>query len=155
MRSAYALDRGWLRKSRIVPLAGQMDPRNMDEAVARVALSYEACQLAETAGAAVPTAVEELAAARAVLRATDRYVDAVVAVARSRGESWPQIAAALGRSEESIRCAERPADDWWRTHLRQDPEEAAVDLDDWVGRHLDRDAGPAPVSGVLRRPAAV
>jgi hypothetical protein len=127
----------------------------MEEAVARVALSYEACQLAETAGAAVPTAVEELAAARAVLQATDRYVDAVVTVARSRGESWPQIAAALGRSEDSIRCVEQPANDWWRTHLLQDPDEAAVDLDDWVGRHLDGDPGPAPVSGVLRRQATV
>ncbi|MGC4942511.1 hypothetical protein [Kribbella sp. DT2] len=127
----------------------------MDEAVARVALSYEACQLAETAGAAVPAAVEELAAARAVLQATDRYVDAVVAFARSRGESWQQIAAALGRSEESIRCVVQPADDWWRTHLLQDPDEAAVDLDDWVGRHLDCDPGPAPVSGVLGRQATV
>lgn len=120
----------------------------MEEAVARVALSYEACQLAETAGAAVPVAVEELSAARAVLQATDRYVGAVVAVARLRGESWQEIAAALGRSEESLRHLESGGD-WWREHLLRDPDEAASDLDDWVRRHLDCDEGPAPVSGVL------
>lgn len=155
----------------------------MEEAVARVALSYEACQLAETAGAAVPTSVEELAAARAVLQAVDRYVESVVALARLRGSSWQEIAAALGRSGVSRRdecipavrvrtagvkgeeAASPPAAcgagiapearSWWREHLAADPTEAALDLDDWVRRHLDEDAGPAPVSGVLRRQATV
>ncbi|MEV6282489.1 hypothetical protein [Kribbella sp. NPDC051770] len=126
----------------------------MEEAVARVALSYDACQLAETAGAAVPAGGEELVAARAVLQAADRYVESVVALARLRGSSWQQIAAALGRSEDAVRRASRPeAGDWWREHLLDDPAEAACDLDDWVSRHLDCDPGPAPVSGVL--PATV
>ncbi|GAB2570546.1 hypothetical protein [Kribbella endophytica] len=81
----------------------------MEEAVARVALSYEACQLAETAGAAVPAAAEELGAARAVLQATDRYVESVIALARLRGSSWQEIAAALGRSEQSVRAQHAPA----------------------------------------------
>jgi hypothetical protein len=145
----------------------------MEEAVARVALSYEACQLAETAGAAVPAAAEELGAARAVLQAADRYVESVIALARLRGSSWQEIAAALGRSERSVRAQHAPAlragrgdpgrgdaagggaGDWWREHLLCDPAEAAFDLDDWVRRHLDADPGPAPVSGVLRRQATV
>ncbi|GAB3824064.1 hypothetical protein [Kribbella italica] len=80
----------------------------MEEAVARVALSYEACQLAETAGAAVPAAAEELGAARAVLEAADRYVESVVALARLRGSSWQEIAAALGRSEQAVRAQHPP-----------------------------------------------
>jgi hypothetical protein len=132
------------------------DLRETDVAVARVALSYEACLLAEAAAAAVPAAAEELAAARSVLEATNRYVAAVVALARLQGHSSQQIAAAVGLSEESIRrSVGSPDRDWWRTHLLQDPAEAAADLDDWVSRHVDGVSELTPVSRVLARRATV
>jgi DNA-directed RNA polymerase specialized sigma24 family protein len=131
------------------------DLRETDVAVARVALSYEACLLAEAAAAAVPAAAEELAAARSVLEATNRYVTAVVALARLQGNSSQQIAAAVGLSEESVRAVGSPDRDWWRTHLRQDPAEAAADLDDWVSRHVDGVSELTPVSRVLARRATV
>ncbi|WP_432946297.1 hypothetical protein ACQPXM_07850 [Kribbella sp. CA-253562] len=127
------------------------DQRETDAAVARVALSYEACLLAEAAAAAVPAAADELTAARSVLEATNRYVAAVVALARLRGDSWPQIAAAVGLSEASVRSVGSPDRDWWRAHLLEDPVEAAADLDDWVSRHVDGQSDPAPVSTVLAR----
>jgi DNA-directed RNA polymerase specialized sigma24 family protein len=131
------------------------DLRETDVAVARVALSYEACLLAEAAAAAVPAAAEELAAARSVLEATNRYVAAVVALARLQGNSSHQIAAAVGLSEECVRSVGSPDRDWWRTHLRQDPAEAAADLDDWVSRHVDGVSELTPVSRVLARRATV
>ncbi|ONI78429.1 hypothetical protein BWI15_00705 [Kribbella sp. ALI-6-A] len=131
------------------------DQRETDAAVARVALSYEACLLAEAAAAAVPAAADELTAARSVLEAINRYVAAVVALARLRGDSWQQIAASVGLPEESVRSVGSPDRDWWRTHLRQDPSEAAADLDDWVSRHVDGASDPTPVSKVLARRATV
>ncbi|ADB30470.1 hypothetical protein Kfla_1368 [Kribbella flavida DSM 17836] len=119
---------------------------------ARVALSYEACELAEAAAAAVPAATHELAAAAAVLEATTRYVQAVLRHARLQGTSWREISDALGCPEQQLRdqqAATGETADWWRDHLLREPFEAASDLDDWVRRHLDSDFGPAPVSGVL------
>jgi DNA-directed RNA polymerase specialized sigma24 family protein len=129
--------------------------RETDAAVARVALSYEACLLAEAAAAAVPAAADELAAARSVLEATNRYVAAVVALARLRGISWQQIAAAVGLSAETVRSVASPDRDWWRAHLLEDPNEAAADLDDWVLRHVDGVSDPTPVSKVLASRATV
>ncbi|TDO44092.1 hypothetical protein EV643_117115 [Kribbella sp. VKM Ac-2527] len=113
---------------------------------ARVALSYEACQLAETARRAVPIAPTELHAdgtpawaldiATDLLEATARYLEAVVVFTRLTGAH--------------LDLPEGPTTtDWWRTHLLQDPLEAAQDLDDWLHHHTDEPLPPNPVSGPL------
>jgi hypothetical protein len=116
---------------------------------ARVALSYEACQLAETARRAVPIAPSELHAggtpasaldvATDLLQATARYLEAVVVFTRLTGED--------------CNLPEGPtATDWWRTHLLQDPLEAAQDLDDWLHHHTEEPLSPNPVSGAIGVP---
>jgi hypothetical protein len=138
-------------------------------ATARVALSYEACQLAETVRLAVPIQPDELRdqpsaaleLAADVLQATARYLEAVVVFARLSGADWARIAPQLGLSEGLARIRYGHAEtrfrggtaavpgDWWRTHLLHEPVDAALDLDDWLRRHSDEDTGAAPVSGPL------
>ncbi|TWD81972.1 hypothetical protein FB561_3096 [Kribbella amoyensis] len=138
-------------------------------ATARLALSYEACQLAETVRLAVPIQRDELGdrpaaaleLAADVLAATARYLEAVVVYARMSGADWPRIAPQLGLSEGLTRIRYGTAEtrfrggtaavpgDWWRTHLLREPLETALDLDDWVRRHSDEDTGTTPVSGPL------
>ncbi|WP_112246449.1 hypothetical protein [Kribbella monticola] len=118
----------------------------MRPAVARIALSYEACELSELARNAVPTTrstTEAVADAARILQAAQRYLAAAVLAAEADGIAWPEIAELLSSVE--------PAPSNWRTHLLSDPHEAAEDLDDWVLRHAEEAPGPAPVSGVLLR----
>ncbi|GAA0939215.1 hypothetical protein GCM10009554_28780 [Kribbella koreensis] len=100
-----------------------------DDSLARLAIAWEACQLAESARAAVTVEGDPLARAQEVLRAAERYA-ATVHAFTSRPHGGP--AAPMS----------------WR--LPEAPEEAAEDLDDWVRRHADgEDPGPAPISGQL------
>lgn len=147
-------------------------PEYSPAARARVALSYEACQLAETARRAVPIAPSELNAggtpasaldaATDLLQATARYLEALVVFARLTGADWPQIATHLNLPEGLTRVryataeprfrtllTSPPTTDWWRSHLLQDPLEAAQDLDDWLHHHTDHPLPPTPVSGPL------
>jgi hypothetical protein len=101
-----------------------------DEALARLAVAWQACELSDAARLAV-AADDPAALAPAVLEAARRFSRAVA---------------------ELTECREPPeaADSWWRSH----PEEAAEDLDDWVIRHQDgEDPGPAPVSARLKQVA--
>jgi hypothetical protein len=117
----------------------------MTPAIARIASSYEACELAELARLAVPTdrsTTEAVADARRILQAAQRFQAAAVMAALSDGIPWPVIADLL--------TAPEPDHSTWRTHLLTNPHEAAEDLDDWVLRHAEEDPGPAPVSQILR-----
>lgn len=115
----------------------------MNPAIARIALSYEACELAELARCAVPTdrsTTEAVAEAGRILQAAQRFLAAAVVAAEADGLPWPTIADLLTAG---------PAPSSWRAHLLTDPYEAAEDLDEWVIRHAEEDPGPTPVSGVL------
>jgi histidinol-phosphate/aromatic aminotransferase/cobyric acid decarboxylase-like protein len=100
------------------------------DALARLTIAWEACQLAETARTAVTVdgdPAELLARAHEVLEAAERYAATVHAFTSQ------QAVATSGN---------------WL--LPEAPEEAAADLDDWVLRHQDgEDLGPAPISGRL------
>jgi hypothetical protein len=115
----------------------------MNPATARIALSYEACELAELARLAVPTdrsTTEAVAEAGRILQAAQRFLAATILAAQADGIPWPTITNLL---------AADPAPSSWRAHLLIDPHEAAEDLDDWVIRHAEEDPGPAPVSQIL------
>jgi hypothetical protein len=116
----------------------------MNPAIARIALSYEACELAELARAAVPTdrsTPEAVAQAAQILQAAHRLLTTAVLAAQADNIPWPDIATLL---TPGIPVATN-----WRTHLLTNPHEAAEDLDDWVTRHADQDPGPTPVSQIL------
>jgi hypothetical protein len=116
----------------------------MTPAIARIALSYEACELAELARLAVPTdrsTTEAVAEAGRILQAAQRFLAATIQAAEADGLPWPVIADLLTSPE--------PDRSTWRTHLLTNPHEAAEDLDDWVHRHAEEDPGPAPVSQIL------
>jgi hypothetical protein len=120
----------------------------MRPAVARIALSYEACELSELARHAVPTnrsTTEAVADAGRILQAAQRFLAAAVLAAEADGITWPEIAQLLSLAE--------PAPSSWRIHLLTAPYEAAEDLDDWVIQHAEEHPGPTPVSGVLLRQA--
>ncbi|QNE20843.1 hypothetical protein F1D05_26675 [Kribbella qitaiheensis] len=117
----------------------------MTPAIARIALSYEACELSELARHAVPTdrsTTEAVAEAGRILQAAQRFLAATLLAAQADGMPWPAIAELLASAG--------PDQSSWRARLLNDPYEAAEDLDDWVIRHAEEDPGPAPVSGVLR-----
>jgi len=106
-----------------------------DEALARLAIAWEACQLAESARTAVTIEGEPedlLARAHEVLEAAERY-------------------AATVHAFTSLQATTKPGQPDWL--LPTAPEETAADLDDWVIRHQDgEDPGPAPISGRLAAP---
>jgi hypothetical protein len=117
----------------------------MNPAIARIALSYEACELAELARLAVPTTrstTEAVADAAQILQAAHRFLAATIIAAEADGLPWPVIANLLDAGDA--------ASSTWRTRLLANPHEAAEDLDDWVIRHAEEPPGPAPVSQILR-----
>ncbi|MFD0419409.1 hypothetical protein [Streptomyces sp. NPDC127108] len=133
-----------------------------EAARARLALAYEAYELAELARAAVPVGPDELrpdgtraapgsalADAVRLLGAAHRLLAAAAVYERAAGADWRAVGAAL----EVARASGEP--EWWRSHLLREPLEAARDLDDWVLRHQDGESGlgAAPVSGPLLRHA--
>lgn len=152
------------------PAAGGPYPQ---AARARVALAYEAYELAELARASVPVGAPAapggaLAEAAQLLGAAHRLLEAAAVYERAAGADWRVIGAALNvsartarqrfdaaesRFHERLRSPGEP--DGWRSYLLRHPLEAAQDLDDWVLRHQDGDSslGDAPVSGPLLRPA--
>lgn len=141
----------------------------MDEfspaARARLAMSYEACELAELARRLViPDQAEAAGAIEDVGRVLDgahRLLEAAVVFARLKGADWSFVEELLGLSDAQGRFGpaeasfrqdlEAPTAGAWRQYLVSEPLEAALDLDDWVRRHADgdEDLGPAPVSGQL------
>ncbi|GHC58192.1 hypothetical protein [Streptomyces flavofungini] len=151
------------------PAAGGPYPKT---ARARVALAYEAYELAELARASVPVSAHTppgatLAEAAQLRRAAHRLLEAAAVYERAAGADWRVIGAALNvsartarqrfdaaeaRFHERLSCADEP--NGWRSYLLRHPLEAAQDLDDWVLRHQDGDSdlGDAPVSGPLLRP---
>lgn len=103
------------------------------------------------AGSLVAHAAHLMAAAR-------RHLDAAVVHERLRGSSWEEIAGVLNapavvvetrfspvetRFHDSVSGKDPNADEvlvgdaWWRTYPLLHPEEAALDVDDWVARHDD------------------
>jgi hypothetical protein len=127
-----------------------------DASRARLAMSFEACELSDLARAMVPIdGTAPLADAVEVVAAARRFLDAAVVAERAGGASWQEIGGVLGLStaearerfaaaEARFRCRVHSADDGWRTYLVREPLEAAEDLDEWVG------GGGAPVSGGLK-----
>jgi hypothetical protein len=98
-----------------------------EDSLARLAIAWEACQLAESARAAVTVQGDPVARANEVLAAAERYAAAV----------------------HALTCGQATGTrvNW---QLPEAPEEAAEDLDDWVLRHADgEDPGAAPISGNL------
>jgi len=141
-----------------------------DATRARVAMAYEACELADLARATVPIGEDELRAdgtvrspgaaladAARVLRAAHRFFEAAAAFERLGGAS-PQLLAEMTDMAAHSAATRGGAGElgWWREHLAREPLEAALDLDDWVRHHADGDTDPgsAPVSGGLVRLAA-
>ncbi|MEV0524027.1 hypothetical protein AB0I66_11455 [Streptomyces sp. NPDC050439] len=147
-----------------------------DAARARLAMAYEACDLAEIARAAVPVGERELrpdgtthspgsvlSDAAHVLRAAQRFFEAATVYERLGGANWQVIGDVLGVDaptararftaaescfREELRAAESASATksstqvgWWRDYVAGNPLEAARDLDDWVLRHADGDAG--------------
>lgn len=126
-----------------------------DASRARLALSFEACELSDLARAMVPIdePTHALAEAAEVLVAARRFLDAAVVVERTGGASWQLIGEVLGLStaeardrfqaaEARFRQRLHSTDGEWRAYMLREPLEAAEDLDEWVG-------GGAPVSGGL------
>ncbi|WP_020391965.1 hypothetical protein [Kribbella catacumbae] len=101
-----------------------------DESLARLAIAWEACQLAESARTAVTIDGDPedlLARAHEVLEAAERYAATVHAFTSEQATGQPRA---------------------WL--LPTAPEEAAADLDSWVIRHQDgEDPGPTPISSQL------
>jgi hypothetical protein len=98
-----------------------------EDSLARLAIAWEACQLAESARFAVTVQGDLVGHANEVLAAAERYAAAVHAFT------------CLQQTGATVR---------WQ--LPEAPEEAAEDLDDWVLRHADgEDPGAAPISGKL------
>jgi hypothetical protein len=91
----------------------------MTDDLHRIAMAYQACEVADRAREAVTTRDPDLAVALAldVLKAAHDLLDAALTFARK-----PQAGQSFA--------------------LRH-PEEAAEDLDDWVRRHADVDPGIA------------
>ncbi|WP_328993147.1 hypothetical protein OG394_02500 [Kribbella sp. NBC_01245] len=135
---------------------------------ARLAMSYDACELAEGARRLVGARGFEGAGAAVegagrVLDDAHRLLEAAVVFARVEGADWAVVGDSLGLSagdaQERFGPAEArfrgelqgPTERAWRQYLVREPLEAALDLDDWVRRHADGDddPGPAPVSGPL------
>jgi hypothetical protein len=105
------------------------------EALARLAVAWEACQLSEAARSVV-AADDPVALAAGVIESAQRFTRAVSELAEQQGTTWKPPTEA--------------ADTWWRANLRDHAEETARDLDDWVLRHQDGEhTGPAPVSARL------
>jgi hypothetical protein len=152
-----------------------------DASRARVALSYDAYELADLARAVVPIGAGELCAdgtvrspgavltdAARLLGAARQLLEAAAVFERAGGASWQRVGEVLGLSAQGAQARFAPAEarfrdrppspgdataDCWRAYLSREPLEAALDLDDWVLRHGgdDHDPGPAPVSGGLVR----
>lgn len=127
---------------------------------ARLAMSFEACELSDLARAMVPIDPTSDGAALAdaiqVLAAARRFLDAAVVFERAGGASWQLVGDVLGLSaaearnrfeaaEARFRHRLRSTDGGWRAYLIREPLEAAEDLDHWVG------GSAAPVSGGLER----
>jgi hypothetical protein len=126
-----------------------------DASRARLAMSFEACELSDLARTTVPieATTSALADAAQVLTAARRFLDAAVVFERARGASWQLIGDVLGLSaaeardrfagaEAHFRQQLRSTGSEWRAYLVREPLEAAQDLDEWVG-------GGTPVSGGL------
>ncbi|MFF2850882.1 hypothetical protein ACFVT5_31800 [Streptomyces sp. NPDC058001] len=139
-----------------------------DATRARVVASYEACELAELARAAVPIGAHELnpdgtvrsagsllTDAAHVLAAAHRFFEAAAVYERLGGADWECVGDVLDVSAHTARERFAPAEarfraephspmatregNGWRAHLAREPLEAALDLDDWVRRHADGD----------------
>ncbi|MFE2673180.1 hypothetical protein [Streptomyces hygroscopicus] len=89
-----------------------------DAARARLVTSYEACELADLARAAVPIGEHELhpdgttrtpgavlAHAARVLAAAQRFLEAAAVFERAGGADWQLIGAVLDMSPTPLRCA--------------------------------------------------
>jgi hypothetical protein len=126
-----------------------------DASRARLAMSFEACELSDLARAMVPIDgnVTTLADAANVLASAHRFLEAAVVVERVGGATWQEIGDVLGlpaaeardrfaAAEVRFRWHLRSASDDWRAYLVREPLEAAEDLDEWVG-------DGTPVSGGL------
>ncbi|WP_322620713.1 hypothetical protein [Streptomyces acidicola] len=117
-----------------------------------------------------------LADAARVLGAAQRFFEAAAVFERLGGANWELIGDVLGVSAHTARARFTTAEDrfrrgllspaeatgppgspgevsWWRAYMAREPQEAALDLDEWVLRHQDGDSGlgSAPVSGGLAR----
>ncbi|MFH8447273.1 hypothetical protein ACH4D3_39540 [Streptomyces sp. NPDC018026] len=148
-----------------------------DTARARLLMACAACDLADLARAAVPVGAHEmnpdgtsrepgavLTDAARVLAAAHRYLEAAAVYERVGGADWRLVGDILNVSPRVARVRFAPAEavlraelrspddaDGLRAHILAEPQETALDLDDWVRRHQDGDVGlgTAPVSGGL------
>ncbi|MFI6089944.1 hypothetical protein [Streptomyces sp. NPDC051218] len=112
-----------------------------DAARARLAMAYEACELARLARAAVPVGEHELhpdgagrapgsvlADAAHVLRAAHRFFEAAAACERLGGASWQVVGDALGVDARTARTRFAAAESRFREELRS-PGQATGALD--------------------------
>ena len=132
----------------------------LPEAHARLEAARAARELSDLARAFVGetgtplSAAERIRAARRLRALVHGLVDRVVLAEALGGEEWAELAAALGRDEESVRGEYGPAVGEWQREAVAPAESAAGDaeaLDGWYRRHRE-DTDPSadqPVSGLL------
>ena len=144
---------------------GPADTTHPRRALARLALSSAYREVAEFAAEGVPTVSDEYGdaydyvdhAARLVSMAQDVLMRAVV-YARERGGRWDDIAEALNLTTEQARDHYTAAIEQWEDALNRpwersgrflasrmpdgttEPDETAVDLDQWCLRHLEENS---------------
>jgi hypothetical protein len=145
-------------------------------ALARLAFSSAAAQLADRARSRVPTnddswikPGELLDEARSLLVAAEELVEKALIFERERGTSWAELGEVLGVSKQAAQQKHAPAVEDWTEGLNQSltsvdghlvfsqvpgeagdaPEQLAERLDDWALRHPEKHnkpRGTKPVS---------
>jgi hypothetical protein len=101
----------------------------LKHAAARVAFSMDAREMSDFAAALVPTGSdsyaqpgESIIQARQIRKLSAHFLTRAVLWERSRGVSWPEIAAAVGQSESWVRANWEPAEQRWLAYLTDDGE---------------------------------
>ncbi|MEU7228948.1 hypothetical protein [Streptomyces chrestomyceticus] len=141
--------------------------RSQQAAQARLITAEHAREVADFARGIVGGLSEEGTAADRILAARRlRLLSLQVLQWTVRAEvlaetPWPELAAALGRDEESVRAEFEAGTEQWASRAAVDPDaesgsvETARALDAWYRQHADALLDPereAPISGLFTRP---
>lgn len=142
-------------------------PPYTDAARARLAMAYEACELADLARGAVPIGEHELspdgtvrspgsvlADAAHVLRAAHRFFEAAAVSERLGGASWQLIGDVLGVNARTARARFAAAESCFREELRSperdQPERSQSEGGHSERGHSERDQAPLDATGWWR-----
>ncbi|AWI32675.1 hypothetical protein [Streptomyces tirandamycinicus] len=135
------------------------EARLIAAAHAREASDFARAIVGSTSGA--DTAAERIRAGRRLRLLSLQVLQWTVRAEILRGTPWPELAAALGRDEESLRAEYEAGTLQWADRLADDAAaaeqsvEAARALDAWYRTHAEELIDPAedaPVSGLFTPP---